>query len=150
MEQQHLICIRDFEPRDRRAAAEVITAAARKAYANLNWNETVADMEQWLDAEKAGWSHQFVLEAAGNVTGFMALQDKYVDQLFRAPAWQGQGLGARLLARAKAVYPHQLTLSCAQLNWKACRFYERQGWVAQSVAWHGKHHVSLIIYRRVG
>lgn len=68
----------------------------------------------------------------GAPTGFCAIRDDELDQLFVAPAARGSGLAATLLADGEARLaakgirrPHLL---CVIQNHRAARFYERQGW----------------------
>ena len=50
-----------------------------------------------------------------------------LDQLYIAPGHQGHGIGRRLVDLAKAVSPAGLTLYTFQVNERARRFYERNG-----------------------
>lgn len=50
-----------------------------------------------------------------------------VQQIVVAPDQRGQGLGQRLLARAKAAHPGGLSLWCFEANTAALRFYAREG-----------------------
>jgi GNAT superfamily N-acetyltransferase len=60
------------------------------------------------------------------IHGFCAFRDGWVDQLYVDPAFHRQGLGARLLAQAKAAHP-ALQLWVFQRNLPAIAFYEAQG-----------------------
>jgi putative acetyltransferase len=58
--------------------------------------------------------------------GFCAFREGWVDQLYVEPALHRRGLGARLLAQAKAAHP-RLQLWVFQRNLPAIAFYEAQG-----------------------
>jgi len=76
--------------------------------------------------------HEKVLVAEVNqlVVGFIALEGDYVEHLYVAPAFQGRGIGAKLLAMAKELRPDGLKLWTFQRNARARRFYEARGFIA--------------------
>jgi GNAT superfamily N-acetyltransferase len=57
----------------------------------------------------------------------MALSESKVEHLYVAPDWIGRGAGRRLLDLAKERRPGGLELYCFQVNARARRFYERNG-----------------------
>ena len=77
-----------------------------------------------------GWS-LFVAEDDGVIGAMLALHpgDKYLDQLFVAPAHQGKGLGRTLLAFTRTQLPDEIWLRCVRENETAWRWYEREGFV---------------------
>jgi ribosomal protein S18 acetylase RimI-like enzyme len=78
-----------------------------------------------LEVEK-GWS-LFVADDGGTLAAMLALHlpKLYLDQLFVAPEYQGQGLGRRLLAFTRQQLPNEIVLRCVRENEKAWRWYER-------------------------
>ena len=82
-----------------------------------------------MEVEK-GWS-LFVADDAGKVAAMLALHlpQRYLDQLFVAPEYQGQGLGRALLAFTRQHLPDEIHLRCVRENEKAWRWYEREGFV---------------------
>jgi GNAT superfamily N-acetyltransferase len=62
----------------------------------------------------------------GRLAGFIAWQEGWVDHLYVDPQHHGRGIGRALLDEAKADQPH-LNLWVFQVNHRARRFYERQG-----------------------
>ena len=77
-----------------------------------------------------GWS-LFVADDQGELVAMLALHlpQKYLDQLFVAPAYQGKSLGRTLLAFTRTQLPDEIWLRCVRENEKAWRWYEREGFV---------------------
>jgi GNAT superfamily N-acetyltransferase len=77
-----------------------------------------------------GWS-LFVADDGGTLAAMLALHlpNKYLDQLFVAPEYQGQRLGRTLLAFTRQQLPEEIYLRCIRENEKAWRWYEREGFV---------------------
>jgi ribosomal protein S18 acetylase RimI-like enzyme len=82
-----------------------------------------------------GWS-LFVADDGGVLAAMLALHlpKLYLDQLFVAPAYQGQNLGRRLLAFTRRHLPDEIQLRCVRENEKAWRWYEREGFVFEMEA----------------
>ena len=64
---------------------------------------------------------------SAGIVGFMTVADGELDQLYVRPDRLGHGFGVRLLALAKARQPRGLGLYTFQVNARARRFYERNG-----------------------
>jgi ribosomal protein S18 acetylase RimI-like enzyme len=77
-----------------------------------------------------GWS-LYVADDHGALAAMLALHlpDRYLDQLFVAPAYQGKSLGRHLLAFTRQLLPDEIWLRCVRENEKAWRWYEREGFV---------------------
>ena len=94
-------------------------------------NLLLAQLRQRVRTEIGkGWS-LFVAEDARAFAAMLALHvpDKYLDQLFVAPGYQGRGVGRQLLAFTRNLLPDEIWLRCARENDKAWRWYEREGFV---------------------
>jgi RimJ/RimL family protein N-acetyltransferase len=89
------------------------------------------DVRRWL-AEEMAPNHEVwvAVDDRDRVVGFLAMKDCELDQLYIAPAWIGHGLGRRFVDIAKAHSPALLELYCFQVNVRARRFYERNGFTA--------------------
>jgi ribosomal protein S18 acetylase RimI-like enzyme len=77
-----------------------------------------------------GWS-LYVADDDGTLAAMLALHlpDRYLDQLFVAPEYQGNNVGRMLLAFTRKHLPDQIWLRCVRENEKAWRWYEREGFV---------------------
>ena len=75
-----------------------------------------------------GWS-LYVADDNGRLSAMLAMHvsDCYLDQLFVAPEYQGDGLGRRLLTFTRQHLPDEIWLRCVRENEKAGRWYEREG-----------------------
>jgi putative acetyltransferase len=65
-------------------------------------------------------------DEAGEPLGYIAFRPDFIEHLFVRPDRQTQGLGRRLLARARDG-AHELRLWTFQQNLRARRFYEKHG-----------------------
>jgi GNAT superfamily N-acetyltransferase len=73
-----------------------------------------------------GWS-LYVADDGGVLAAMLALHipDRYLDQLFVAPAYQDQNLGRQLLAFTRQQLPEEIWLRYVRENEKAWRWYAR-------------------------
>src|SRR5262245_8997669 len=71
-----------------------------------------------------GWT-LYVADDDGKLAAMLAvhLSQRYLDQLFVAPEYQGSGLGRRLLAFTRQQMPDEIWLRCVCENEKAWRWY---------------------------
>jgi ribosomal protein S18 acetylase RimI-like enzyme len=94
-------------------------------------NELLANLRARVAREiDKGWS-LYVADDGGRIAAMLALHlpDRYLDQLFVAPEYQGKGLGRRLLAFTRQLLPDEIWLRCIRENDRAWRWYEREGFV---------------------
>jgi ribosomal protein S18 acetylase RimI-like enzyme len=82
-----------------------------------------------------GWS-LYVADDGGTLGAMLALHmaERYLDQLFVAPEYQGQSLGRQLLAFTRSQLPDEIWLRCVRENDKAWQWYEREGFVFEKEA----------------
>ncbi|UUX33557.1 GNAT family N-acetyltransferase [Fundicoccus culcitae] len=63
--------------------------------------------------------------------GFIGLSSDFVEGLFVKEGFQSQGIGKRLIDHVKESH-ESLALTVYQRNWRAWRFYMRQGFVIKT------------------
>lgn len=82
-----------------------------------------------------GWS-LFVADDGGTLAAMLALHvpERYLDQLFVAPPYQGRSVGRQLLAFTRKRLPDEIWLRCVRENEKAWRWYEREGFAFEREA----------------
>ena len=89
----------------------------------IRFQRHASDLLEALDEGQDFW----VAEVAGAVAGIMTLQPHFIDKLFIAPHQARPGPRHRgSWRKAKSFFPDHLELHCAQQNYPACRFYERE------------------------
>jgi GNAT superfamily N-acetyltransferase len=71
----------------------------------------------------------WVVEAGTGPVALLVVVNGWIEHLFVDPDWTGQGLGSRLVERAKQLCPDGLELWTFEANVGARRFYERHGFV---------------------
>ena len=69
----------------------------------------------------------YIALGTNKVIGIIAFNDSEINQLYIHNDYQGKGLGKRLLELAKANSKGRLTLYTFEVNRKAQRFYENNG-----------------------
>ena len=88
-----------------------------------------ATTHRWMQGRLDGGSVGWVAERDDALLGYLVLTDDWLDDLFLAPGQTGQGIGAALLAIAKAERPGGFLLWVFESNLGARRFYQRHGLV---------------------
>lgn len=74
----------------------------------------------------------WLAESSAQPLGFIAFRPGWIEHCYIAPAAQRRGLGAQLLQHAQATN-HSLQLWTFQCNQPARRFYEKHGFVVQTM-----------------
>ena len=128
------ITLRQARPEDAPAIADIHLTARRVSLPWLPVVHTDAETRFWVSEVMLRQQEVWVAEIAGEVAGFAALHDGWLEHLYIAPAHQGRGAGQALLALAMARNPTGLQLYTFQRNARARRFYEAHGFVAE---WFG-------------
>ncbi len=128
------ILLRPATPADAEAVAEVYLAS-RKAYiAFAPLAHTNDHVRQWIAGLLIPSGAVTLAMNGAQVVGMMATSQQeghgWIDHLYVAPAFVGAGIGASLLAHAKAGLGSPLRLYTFQANAGARRFYERHGFKA--------------------
>lgn len=124
------VLIRRATDRDAGAVGDVWIRSFTAALASVHRAHTDEEVRGWVRSHVVPELDTWVAEADGEVVGFLALAPGWIEQLYLAPEWRGQGIGDRLVALAKDRQPDGLELWTFQANAQARRFYERHGFVA--------------------
>jgi chorismate mutase/GNAT superfamily N-acetyltransferase len=87
---------------------------------------TDAEVRTWL-GERVVQDEVWVAEVVGVVAGYVRLTPTWLDDLYVAPDFAGQGIGTLLLETAKSLRPTGFGLWVFSSNEPARRFYLRRG-----------------------
>lgn len=109
---------------DADAIAAISTAARHAAMPAIRWPHTAEEDRAWVADILLPGEEVWVAEEDGNVLGFLALHDNWLNHLYLRPGHWRQGIGTALIAHAKARRPTGLQLWCFQVNTRARAFYE--------------------------
>jgi GNAT superfamily N-acetyltransferase len=121
--------LRRARPSDATAVAALHLAARRHAMPYLPELRGDEEVRAWTRETLLPKAEVWIAEIAGEPVGYLALVDDILDHLYVGPDHQGQGVGSRLLAKAKALRPTGLRLYAFQRNRRARAFYEARGFM---------------------
>jgi ribosomal protein S18 acetylase RimI-like enzyme len=122
--------IRPATSADATAVADVYLASFHATYA-FPLAHTDDEVRRWIRDAVVGIAETWVAVEGQRVVGMMVVGPGELDQLYVAPDRLGAGIGRRLLDLAKERSPAGLSLYTFQVNQRARRFYERNGFVAR-------------------
>lgn len=123
--------IRRATAADADAVAEVYLASFRAALPTVRLAHSDEEVRRHARAHWVAATECWVAADDGTVVAMMSLTPGWVDQLYVAPGWQGQGIGRQLLELAKArASADGLQLWTFQVNERARRFYQGNGFIA--------------------
>jgi ribosomal protein S18 acetylase RimI-like enzyme len=111
--------------------------------------DSVDDLRERIVREvDAGWT-LYVAEVGGTPAGMLAIHkhNLHLDQLFVAPAFQGHGLGKKLLSLAREEMPDEMWLRVSLGNERAWRWYEREGFVLERLEQRPEWPLPRVYYR---
>jgi GNAT superfamily N-acetyltransferase len=115
---------------DAAAIAEVYLASFRAALPTVRRAHSDDEIRGWIGAHLLVETETWVAHDDEVVVGMLSLRPGWIDQLYVAPDRLGEGIGRRLLDLAKAHAATPLELWTFQVNEKARRFYERNGFIS--------------------
>ncbi len=129
------IVLRTATAEDARAVADVYLASFHATY-DFGLAHTDDEVRAWIRDVIGATTETWVATDGdgGSVLAMMVVGPGELDQLYVAPDRLGRGIGRRLLEQAKRSSPGGLALFTFQVNARARRFYERNGFVA---TWFG-------------
>jgi len=120
------IATRRAEAADAPAVAELYLRSFKATYA-FPPAHTDDEVRDWVRARLVPDMGTWVALDGDSIVGFMTLSPGWLEQLYVDPDRLGQGIGRQLLDLAKERQPDGLLLWTFQVNDRARRFYERNG-----------------------
>jgi GNAT superfamily N-acetyltransferase len=91
---------------------------------------TDEEVRGWVRDDMVATQETWIALDEGRVVALMVVAPGHLEHLYVAPDRLGQGIGRQLLDLAKRRSPDGLSLWTFQVNDRARRFYERNGFVA--------------------
>jgi ribosomal protein S18 acetylase RimI-like enzyme len=127
------VTIRRAASADAAAIADVYLETFHRTY-DFPLAHSDDEVRGWIAEDVVQRPDTWVAEAAAGgaqaeVVAMLALDGAGIDQLYVRPAWQGRGIGSRLVELAKELRPAGIRLYTFRVNERARRFYERHGFV---------------------
>ncbi|MGL4975466.1 MAG: GNAT family N-acetyltransferase [Bosea sp. (in: a-proteobacteria)] len=134
-----MVLLRDMEPDDLPAVLDMWEAAWTPVVPEIDFKARRPEFAQHLATLAEGGARQRVAWLADELVGLLVIHPEtgYLDQISVAPHLHGTGLALALIKDARAISPTGLSLTVNQINARAIRFYEREGFV------QGKSDISL-------
>lgn len=124
-----MIALRRATAADAPAVAELFLSSFHATYV-FPLAHADDEVRAWIRAELIPHSEVWVADDDGRVVGMLAIKPGELEQLYLAPDRLGEGIGRRLVDLAKERSPGGLSLWTFQVNERARRFYERNGFRA--------------------
>jgi GNAT superfamily N-acetyltransferase len=124
-----MLTLRRATVADAAAVAEVFLTSFHATY-EFPLAHTDDEVRGWIRDRLIPSSEVWVADDDGRLVGMMAVEPGELDQLYVAPDRLGEGIGRRLVDLAKERSPAGLSLWTFQVNDRARRFYERNGFRA--------------------
>lgn len=109
--------------------ADVYLASFRAALPTVTHGHTDEEIRHYIGNLIRRGADAWVAVDGGHIVGMMFLKVGWVDQLYLEPDRLGEGIGRQLLELAKERSSGALQLWTFQVNDRARRFYERNGFV---------------------
>jgi len=143
--------LRPYTADDQEAAIELWRRTWLQAYPRINFNARVDWWRQRWCEELVPTATIVVAETAAGLIGFVTVDPKTfdLDQIVVAPEAWGLGVAAALMTKAKRISPAGLDLHVNKDNWRAIRFYEKQGFVisGEAINWRSGAPVHRMSWR---
>ena len=122
-----MIQLRRARPEDAAAVADVYLRSFHAALPTVHLAHSDDEVRGWIRDRVVAQMETWVATDDDLVVGILVLRPGWIDQLYVDPDRLGEGIGRQLLDLAKARAEAQLDLWTFQVNDRARRFYERNG-----------------------
>ncbi|RAI45542.1 GNAT family N-acetyltransferase [Rhodoplanes roseus] len=120
--------VRPYERQDEEAVIELWRRTWQTTYPQHDFAARVAWWRERWRTELVPMASVMVAEIDGEMLGFVTIDESgYLDQIVVAPEAWGTPLATLLLDEAKRVAPTGIALHVNKDNYRAIRFYEKQG-----------------------
>lgn len=107
--------------------ADVFISSRRDALPSVHFPYADESVRRYVREILIGQTEAWLAHHGDDVLAVMSLKPGWVEQLYVATDRQGEGIGRRLLDLAKERSDGELQLWTFQVNARARRFYERNG-----------------------
>jgi GNAT superfamily N-acetyltransferase len=121
------VALRPASAKDAPRVAELHLGARRAAMPWLAQPHPDEDVRDWVRRVLVPSGMVTVAELDGQVVGFVAAGDGWLEHLYVDPAVQGRGVGSLLFAHVQAALPGGFDLWAFQRNAPALAFYASRG-----------------------
>jgi len=122
--------LRPYREADEDAAIDLWHRTWQLAYPAIDFTKRLDWWRERWRTELVPAAAIIVAEQDGAITGFVTIDASgYLDQLVVGPEQWGSGLAAALVGEAKRLSPREVTLKVNADNYRAIKFYERNGFV---------------------
>ncbi len=122
--------LRRYRAGDEDASIALWLATWQLTYPSIDFAARVDWWRERWRGELVPNANIVVAEQSGELIGFVTIYDGgYLDQLVVAPAQWGSGLAAALVDEAKRLSPTGVTLKVNADNFRAIKFYQRNGFL---------------------
>jgi GNAT superfamily N-acetyltransferase len=128
-DRRHRAVVRPATAADALEIAEVFLASRRDALPYLPALHSDDETRRWMADVVVRHSEVWVAALDGAIVGFLSVSGDHLDHLYVRPGFYRQGIGDRLLTKAKEISPRRLRLFAFQRNARARTFYETRGFV---------------------
>ena len=115
---------------DAATVAEVFLAAFHATYPTFPTVHTDDEVRAWIAGDVVPTTECWIAVDNARVIGMMSLTPGWIEHLYIEPERAGEGIGRRFVDLAKARADGRLELWTFQVNDRARRFYERNGFEA--------------------
>lgn len=112
--------------------SEIFIASRADALPTVKQVWSNDQIRAWIRNTVVQLGDVWVAKSKNDIVGFLALVGDEIDHLYVSPDYYRQGIGSRLLDKAKEASPTRLCLFTFQVNARARNFYESHGFRAIS------------------
>lgn len=125
----HTVTLRPATPADALEIADLFLDARREVMPYMPVLHSDDETRRWIVDVVVAGSKTWLALLDDKIVGFLAMVADQLDHLYVRPRYYRQGIGDRLLAKAKEISPRRLQLFTSQRNCRARAFYEARGFV---------------------